>query len=501
VLAEWWQENVVAHGVDGQIDELIDRLQSIGEALGAEAAVMVPTSVIHDQGMPLFLAEVDDPSSFIQSLATVIDRANAEATDQTIAILIDDPRTGEPGAAEVYFWVEGNLFAAAGSFEALRDLAQRVDEPGARAFQGSTLHTQLAETYAGGVSWILGVDLAAATAEGASAISPEEAATMDRLGLLDATTLVIERHRDGDWYATNAEVRFSKPRRGMMAWLAEPALMGSLAFVSPEAYVAASAVTKDAEVMFDDLLEMVVSENETALAELRLVEQIIGIDLREHLAATFGGEATFALDGPMLPVPSWKLIVEVYDPGTLVHTIERAVALVNVEINALGEAPVVFDTFKSDGRTFYTLGRGGFDRKAVFTFVDGYLVVAPNQAVIEAAIAQRESEVSLATSSAFRALLPDNGFTDCSALVYRDLGSLLDAVPPGVIGELEFADALSDDLSQGLVCIFGEEDRITASATGGSLVGLASTLGITGAEFAERRLVEESEKTEAVSSS
>jgi hypothetical protein len=495
-----WQANVVAHGFDAESDELIDRLQPIGEALGAEAVVTVPISVIREQGTPLFMAEVDDPSSFIESLETVIDRANAEVPEQTIAILIDDPRTAVPGAADVYFWVEGNLFAAAGSIEALQDLARRVDDPGARAFFGSALHTQLSETYAGGVSWILGADLAAAVAEGTSGISEEEAATMDRLGLLDATTLVIERHRDGDWYATNAEVRFSEPRHGIMAWLAEPALMGSLTFVSPDAYVVASAVTKDAEVMFDDLLELVVSEDGSALEELRLFEQSIGIDLREHLAATFGGEATFALDGPVLPVPSWKLIVEVRDPGTLVHTIERAVGLVNLELAAQDEAPLVFDTTESAGRTFYTLSRDGLHTPAVFTIVDGYLVAAPSQALIEQAIDQRRSEVSLATSSAFRALLPDNGYTDCSALVYRDLGSLIDAVPPEMIGELEFADALSDDLSRGLVCIFGEEDRITASATGGSLVGLASTLGMTGAAFAEKRLIEEVEEAEAVSS-
>jgi ferric-dicitrate binding protein FerR (iron transport regulator) len=500
VLADWWQENVVAHGVDAEIDELIDRLQPIGEALGAEAAVTVPTSVVREQGTPLFMAEVDDPSSFSASLATVIDSANAEAGGQTVAVLIDDPRTAAPVAAEVYFWVEGNLFAAAGSLEGLQDLARRVDEPGSRTFAGSALHTQLEETYAGGVSWILGADLAAAAAEGTTGISAEQSATMDRLGLLDATTLVIERHRDGDWYATNAELRFSEPRHGIMAWLAEPALMGSLTFVSPDAYVAASAVTKDAAVMFDDLLDLVASEDARALEEIGLLEQMIGIDLRDDLAAAFGGEATIALDGPMLPVPSWKLIVEVYDPGTLIHTVERAVGLVNGGLDAEGEAPLVFESATSGGHTFYTLRREGIDGQFVFSFVDGYLVAAPSQALIATAIEQRESGVSLATSSAFRALLPDNGYTSCSALVYRDLGSLLGALPAEMLGELEFADALSDDLSQGLVCIFGEDDRITASATGGSLVGLASTLGLFGAHYAERNLIEEVPETEAVSS-
>jgi len=500
VLAEWWQENVVAHGADQEIDQLLDRLQPIGEAIGAEAIVTVPISAIREQGMPIFMAELDDPVSFIDLLADVIADANAEAGDQTVAVLVDDPHTAAPGTAEVFMWVEGNLFAATGNLAALQELADRVDDPAARSFMGSPLHTQLTEIYAGGVSWLLGADLAAAIAEGTSGISAEEAATMDRLGMLDATTMVIERHRDGEWYATNAEVRFSEKRRGMVAWLAEPAPMGSLEFVSPDAYVAASAVTKDAADMFDDILGFAAAQNAQAVEQLQLIQQIIDIDLREDFAATIGGEATFALDGPMLPVPSWKLIVEVYDPATLIHTMERAVDLVNIQFAAQGEALVVFEASEGSGRTYYTVSREGIDIQAVFTTIEGYLVAAPSQALIDQAIDYRAANVTLANSGAFQALLPDNGYTVCSALVYRDLGSLIDAIPAEMLGQFEFADALSDGLSQGLVCVFGEDDRITASATGGSLIGLASTLGMCGADYAGQKVIEESEETEAVSS-
>jgi hypothetical protein len=44
--------------------------------------------------------------------------------------------------------------------------------------------------------------------------------------------------------------------------------------------------------------------------------------------------------------------------------------------------------------------------------------------------------------------------------------------------EFELAGALSDGLSTGLVCVFGADDRITASATGGSLLGISSVLGM-----------------------
>jgi len=139
----------------------------------------------------------------------------------------------------------------------------------------------------------------------------------------------------------------------------------------------------------------------------------------------------------------------------------------------------------------------------VFTTVDGYLVMAPSRALIEQAIDYRASGVTLPASAAFRALLPANGYTDCSALVYRDLDALIGAVPEGMLDELELGEVLSDGLGKGLVCIFGEIDRVTASATGGSLVGLASTLGLTGAAHAEKHAVEaieESEEKVAVSS-
>jgi hypothetical protein len=479
---------------------LLDRLQPIGEAIGAEAVVAVPVSAIREQGMPLFMAELDDPSSFMDQLTTVIEEANAEVGESTVARLVDDPQTATAGSAEVFMWVEGSLFAASGNLEALQDLERRVSDPEARVFMGSRLHTQLTETYAHGVSWLFAADLAAAIAEGTIGISEEEAATMDGLGLLDATTVVIERHRDGEWYATNAEVRFSEQRRGIMAWLAEPAPMGSLEFVSPNAYVAASAVTKDGVEMFDDLLEFATSQDVLAVEQLRLFEGIIGIDLREDFAATIGGEATFALDGPVLPNPSLKLIVEVYDPGTLIHTIERAVDLVNVQLAAQDEPMLDFEESDGSGRTYYTISREGFDRHVVFTTIDGYLVAAASRALVEQAIDYRAAGVTLAGSTAFQALLPDNGFSDCSALVYRDLGSLLDAIPPEMLGELEFADALSDGLSQGLVCVFAEGDRITASATGGSLLGLASTLGMCGAHYAQQNMTEEVTETEAVSS-
>jgi hypothetical protein len=38
------------------------------------------------------------------------------------------------------------------------------------------------------------------------------------------------------------------------------------------------------------------------------------LNLRNDIAAPLGGEYAFAIDGPILPVPSWKLVFQVNDP-------------------------------------------------------------------------------------------------------------------------------------------------------------------------------------------
>jgi len=481
ILAEWWQTQVVDTGVESEINEMLDRLQPIGEAIGDEAAIAVPRTVLDDGGMPLFLAELDDPASFRAELEALVDEADNQAGGEAALVIVDDPRTAQATDAQALLWIEGSLFAGAPDLETLRSLAARVDRTTADTFVGTRLHTRLAEAYAGGISWLLGADVAAAVSEAAAQMPPEEAEMMQSLGLFDVTTLVVERHRDGDWYATDAELLFSGRRSGIMAWLAAPAPMGSLTFVSPDAYVAASAVTRDPAEMFDELVGIMAARDGESWAEFQLWQQSVGIDLREDLAATLGGEATFALDGPMLPVPSWKLIVEIYDSATLVHTLQSAIAELNQMLAAEGEAPVILEEQSLAGRTYYALHREGLGDLAVMTTIDGYMVIGPSRAVVDQAIAQRESGVNLSGSDDFRALLPDNGYTDCSALVYRDLDALLSAVPTDLLDQYELAGTLSDGLSTGLVCVFGGDDRITASATGGSLLGISSVLGMAGA--------------------
>ena len=500
VLAEWWRQEVVDPGIADQIEALLDRVQPLGEAIGAEAVITVPASVMDDSGGPLFLAELDDPATFVSLLEAEVERANRESGGTAVIAIVNDPRTASATEAELLLWIESDLFAAAGDLDTLVALASRIDDPTAAVFPATALYMRLAEKYSDGVSWLFGVDVASVFAEALADQPDADTAILRNLGFLDATTLVVERHRDGEWYATDADLLFDGPRRGIVSWLAEPAPMGSLDFISPNAYVAAAAVTKDAADMFDDLLAALPEGEYAPLSELRRMEALLGIDLREDFAAALGGEATIALDGPMLPVPSWRLIIEVYDAETLLHTLETMIARVNIQLEMNDKPALVFESETVGAQTFYSVSLESEPVMAVFTTFDGYLVAAPNRALVEQAIDTRTSGANLPASAAFQAMLPENGYTGCSALVYRDLASLAAAIPVEMMAASGIGEILSDGLSKGLVCIFGEENRITVSATGGSLVGLVSALGMQGAAIAGHGEIEDIEKIDALSS-
>jgi hypothetical protein len=319
--------------------------------------------------------------------------------------------------------------------------------------------------------------------ERAIAESPDDtAAAMERLGVLDASTLVVSSSRDGDHRSLDAAVDFDGPRRGVAAWLADPAPMGSLDFVSPGASFAAAAVTKDAAVMLDELIAALAAHDPEAMDDLAEFERVVGIDLRDDLVATLGGEGAFAIDGPVLPVPSWKLILEVYDPETLMSAIERSVAEMNRQMAEHDRPPISLDEVEVSGRQYRILRHPSSTAELALLAVDGYLVVAPGTALIEQALQYRRSGVTLPRSAAFQELLPHNGYTDCSAVVWRNLDSLLASVPDAAFDQLppEVRALLEESGGPGLVCAYGTSDRIVATANGDGLLSGIPVLGMAG---------------------
>jgi len=243
---------------------------------------------------------------------------------------------------------------------------------------------------------------------------------------------------------------------------------------------------------------MLLDRDPKALADLERIEQEQGIDLRTDLAEPLGGEIAIALDGPLAPKPSFKVVVEVYDPARLQQTLEWAVDRLNQETS---EGGFTLTSEDAGGRTIYRLSTPTDAVAVYYTYDDAYLVATPSRALLDTALAARATGANLPASEKFRSLLPTDGYTNFSAVVYQDLGSRLGPLA-SALSQMQEGRELTEEEQQTvarseelnpptLAYAYGEEDRIVfAASLGGrgswlvkALLGASGGLqGLTGLE-------------------
>ncbi len=315
----------------------------------------------------------------------------------------------------------------------------------------------------------------------------------EKLGILDVDQFIIDRREVDGRAETRAALTFTQTRRGVASWLAAPAPMGSLSFFSPDANFATAFVVKSPVSILDEL----VSVNPKLAQELADAQAKHGFDLRNDLAAPLGGELAMAIDGPLLPTPSWKMVIEVYDPAKLQATFEKAVAQLNAMLTQNGKPGVQLNTETSGGRTYYSIASADGKSPITYLFEDGYLVAGPSRALIEQAIQLRSSGVTLATTAKFRDLLGPDGQVNVSALIYTNIAPIAQsasALIPNRVGKSGKAGqhgpaSLGKMLAgQGptLYYAYAEPDRIVFAGSNQNPLGLnlgtlASLGGVLGA--------------------
>jgi hypothetical protein len=263
--------------------------------------------------------------------------------------------------------------------------------------------------------------------------------------------------------------------------------MGSLEYISPDANVVAGFVVKNPVALVDDLLNVM----DTVSPELRKTidkqSSDRGLNIRNDIAAPLGGEFAFAIDGPLLPTPSWKLVFEVNDPAHLQQTLERVVDEVNKEAAKFGKNGLTWDKADVGGRTFYTLRSPDFGFVEVnYTYDNGYWIVGPSRALVQRALTAHENGSSLLRSPKFTAGLPADGNANFSAVFYHNIGGL---VPAGLAstadklpsGPQQAMKAIASDMPPTLAYAYAQGDSITfaANTEGGPFgLGPATLLGM-----------------------
>jgi hypothetical protein len=296
---------------------------------------------------------------------------------------------------------------------------------------------------------------------------------LEASGFANARYLIAQR-KDYDGKASNtAELSFNGSRTGVASWLAAPNSIGALDFITPNAAAVAAFVSKNPAAMVDDLMQILARGNPDAANSWAKNEAELNLSIRNDLAASLGGDAALALDGPLLPTPSWKLIVEVYDPSRLQYSIGRLVDAVNRNAAQNNRVGVKLEEQKSGRRTFYSVRSQdpSLPMEVHYAFVDGYVVAAASEELVKDAISTRQSNGDkLSRSGGFLALFPSDKQANVSGLIYQNLAPVIAPIA-GLLSasQLQSMQTLVANSEPSLICAYGGESEIELSSNSKSL--------------------------------
>jgi hypothetical protein len=481
VLREWWDQ-AQSHKNGPDFNELINYVHDLSQYLGDEIVFSVALNG-HD-GRPLVVAQVQH-----DGLKQFIEQETAKYGAKEHVHVLDDQGLAQlsPDTRGLLILVRSDFVAAAADAATLKQFAAGLKQGGG-GFAATPFGQRMAAQYKNGAEILFGADLAAMAAHHRANIAANrqkhnEAGNRnyELSGLADVEYLIAERKGSGEQLQNRAQLTFHGQRRGLASWLAAPAPIGGLDFVSKDAGAAAAFISKSPSAMLDDLLNISNASGYSATENIARGESELKIRFHQDLADTLGGEATFALDGPILPTPSWKVIIEVHDPNRLQSTIQQLIADVNEHVKK--EHPgLALAQETTNGTTFYTIHAQDATKSftVTYTFTDGYMILGPSKALVMNAIAIHQNGNSLAHSADFRALLPKDDHADVSAVLYQNLAPVIGPIAQQLTpSQLQSLQQLAAESKPSVVCAYGEENAIRV-ATSSRLFGFdLNTLALT----------------------
>ena len=498
-LRQWYEKEQSGHRGPG-MDQVIDTVREFGEYLGDEVAVSLSMNDKGEPDSPLVLAELKNSAGFRQLLEQQIAKYGGNKQGKPNLQFVDDPLTATAAAPEagkkndrLYVWINNNLFAASPQLTQLQALAGVTQKGGGSPFTGTAFYNRIAQVYKEGAGLVVAANLEqliaknkADLAKGGDGAKREDA--LQQLGILNLKYFALDQKETQGKTHTRAVLSFNEAR-GIPSWLAEPGPMGALEYISPDANVVAGFVVKNPVSLVDDLLGVVETVSPDLRKNLDKLQAERGFDIRRDFAAPLGGEFAFAIDGPILPTPSWKMVFEVNDPQHLQQTLERVVSEVNKEAAKFGKTGLVWDRSEISGRTYYTLRSADFGVEVNLTYVNGYMVVGPSRALVERAVRLQGTGYSLLRSARFTAGLPADGNANFSAVFYHNLGPLVQPFADRIASsadklpqeQAEAIKKMAADMPPTLAYAYAQGDSITFAAnTEGGPFGLspASLLGM-----------------------
>src|SRR5712671_6488806 len=467
VLQDWWNKsgNSNQHPTP---QELIDQIHYISQYLGDEVVITARgSSDSHEHG-PVLLAEVTQSGlkDYLQNhLADTLTRPQEGAANLHVV----DPRSLSSLAGDergTIMLVTPKMLVVGGDAGSVRQMSAQVDA-GATPFAGTDFGQRITTVYSRGAEILVAANIGQIlnTTHGQQG----DSRALRSSGFSDIKYLIASRGESSSQGDNRITLEFNGQRRGIASWLAAPAPMGSLDYVSSNAGAAVSFVAKQPALMLDDIFSTTGATDPNFSKSLAQTNSELGLDLRDDLASALGGELTLALDGPVLPTPSWKAVVEVNNSGALQVAIDKLVQNFNLDAQKANQPGVTLNQAQVGGRTFYTIQSqgAGLSTECDYTFADGYMIVAPSRALVVAALQTHAGGTSLARSASFRALLPSDNQANFSAMIYQNLSPILKPLSSQLTsGQLALVQQLAADAKPSVFCAYGESDRIEVASSG-----------------------------------
>jgi ferric-dicitrate binding protein FerR (iron transport regulator) len=444
VLREWWLAPANRE-MREEVEAIIDRLRELSGYVGEEIVFLLHGS--QKNPAPLFLAQIRG-----SGLGEFLEQQMAEA--------------GGKEKPFAYSIVDGVLRVAPDSAE-----LKKVNPRAAAA--ATSFHRHIEQAYRGGVDWLLCANMEQIIPDN---VKGKRGPGAVNLGLDSMQYLTIERKDIAGRVENRATLQFGGERQGVAGWLAAPTAMSTLNFVSPDAGASVSVVVKQPRVLVEEMFAIARQADARFDIGLAEIERRTGVSILDDLAGPLGSEATFAVDGPLLPIPSWKVAVEVNSPQRLQASIEKLISAASQEM--AGKGTRIELTKEESGRqTLYRIRAEQSPGEIHYTYTDGYLIAAANRTLLTQAIQNRQTGYTLARSERFRSQLPTATNPNYSALVYHNLGGMFGALADqiertaNIPAEQKQSIAAVREAKPTVIAAYAEQDRITAATTG-NLLGL-----------------------------
>ncbi|HEY1578825.1 MAG TPA: FecR domain-containing protein [Terracidiphilus sp.] len=465
VLQQWWSNG--KQDKTAELDELVNKLHDLSQYVGDEMVIVA----LKQQAGAGFAVVADVQRS---GLSDLLKQEFSTGTHGGVTVLDEAALGSAAGGGKgdgAYALVRPKEVVFSNSIETLKTIDAQLNA-GASGFATSDFGQQITAAYNRGAGIILAANLQEMMMEAAEhgrGPGKKGDAFLAQSGIGGVRYLIAE-HREVNGATDNhLNLEFAGNRQRVASWLGAPAAVGSLDFVSPNAALVFAGVTKDPASIVDDMTAMMSAEK-NGTDELNKAQTELGIDIRNDLAGNLGGEFLFALDGPVLPTPSWKAVIEVKDSGRFEATLEQLVQAIDSHVqdhmqgkNAHG---ITISKSQAGAQTFYEVHNS--DTGAIvaeYTYASGYMVMAPSRALLMEAVQAHASGNTLGHSSSFKALLPVDQNENYSAVAYQNLGPVVTPLVSQLNGGA--ADAirkLAADSHPTAICAWGKDARIEAAS-------------------------------------